>query len=32
LKIGKKVLKNVKVYIENLQKEEAMAAQAVEED
>jgi hypothetical protein len=32
LKIEKKVLNNVKAYIKKLQEEEAMAAQAVEED
>jgi hypothetical protein len=32
LKIGKKVLNNVKAYIQKLQQEEAIAAQAVHED
>jgi hypothetical protein len=32
LNIRKKVLNNVKAYIKKLQKEEAMAAQSVEED
>jgi hypothetical protein len=32
LKIGKKVLNNVKAYIKKLQEEEALAAQAIEED
>jgi hypothetical protein len=32
LKIGQKVLHNVKAYIKNLQKEKALAAQAIEED
>jgi hypothetical protein len=32
LKIGKKVLNNVKAYIKKLQEKKALAAQAIEED